>query len=421
MLNPLPYKDFRWASQEFIDNYDFKSYDIEETTGFILEVDLEYPEHLHEKHNSFPLAFEHVEITEKHLSENMLDTLKILGQKNYKEKKLTATFNERKNYVLHGALLALFLELGLKLCKVHRVLLFTQKPFLRDFILKCADLRTAAKTKFEKDLIKKKANSVYGKFLEQIQNRMKAKVCRRAEDVRKTACLPGFLDIKIISHNLSLAYYKPEKIKNTRNPIVGFAILDLAKAYMYHAFYNVLRKKLKNCELLFSDTDSLLVKFESAEKCLSDDIKKINFMIDTSNYNENHPLYDASRKGKLGLFKLEHPNSDIVSFCGLKSKTYTIKFKRNNEYEIKKTCKGIQKNAVKKIKFETFTSCLQETCKIKVPMYYLESKYEHVELRMRKKVAFSSFDGKRKILNCNVHTKPFINEDKNSFCQICNK
>lgn len=37
-------------------------------TGYMLEVDLEYPEHLHDSHNDYPLAPSHMVVTDEELS-----------------------------------------------------------------------------------------------------------------------------------------------------------------------------------------------------------------------------------------------------------------------------------------------------------------------------------------------------------------
>ena len=64
----MPLKDFRWLEPEEAKLMDWSHMSDEQHTGYILEVDLFYPEHLHEAHNSFPLAPEQLVITEAILS-----------------------------------------------------------------------------------------------------------------------------------------------------------------------------------------------------------------------------------------------------------------------------------------------------------------------------------------------------------------
>ena len=64
----MPVSDFRWLNPAEIRHLKLKSMSDHQTEGYILEVDLDYPEYLHESHNSFPLAPEQLEINETMLS-----------------------------------------------------------------------------------------------------------------------------------------------------------------------------------------------------------------------------------------------------------------------------------------------------------------------------------------------------------------
>ena len=50
----LPYKVFKWLKN--IDKFDIMSINNKNPIGYFLEVDLEYPDELHELHNDFPLV-----------------------------------------------------------------------------------------------------------------------------------------------------------------------------------------------------------------------------------------------------------------------------------------------------------------------------------------------------------------------------
>ena len=60
----LPYDRFKWVSQKKIDTFDVNSFAENSSDGYILEVDLEYPDELHESHNNYPLAPENLEISD---------------------------------------------------------------------------------------------------------------------------------------------------------------------------------------------------------------------------------------------------------------------------------------------------------------------------------------------------------------------
>ena len=74
--------------------------------------------------------------------------------------------------MVHFATLQKYLDLGLKITKVHRVLQFKQKPWMRLYIDKNTQLRTRAQSDFKKDFFKLMNNSVFGKMIENVRNRV---------------------------------------------------------------------------------------------------------------------------------------------------------------------------------------------------------------------------------------------------------
>lgn len=158
-VSMLPYKNFKWLSRQEIENFnpfdDFNS-----TKGFILEVDLEYPEELHIDHSNLPLAPEVLEVDFTNLSPFAKEALKKSdGKKNYKDIKLMSTLHDKYNYVLHCKNLKLYLELGMKLKKIHKILGFDQAPLFEPYIAKTTEARMTSRSKFEMDMFKKLVSS----------------------------------------------------------------------------------------------------------------------------------------------------------------------------------------------------------------------------------------------------------------------
>lgn len=83
-----------------------------------------------------------------------------------KVEKLLTTLGDKENYVLHYKNLQLYLRLGMKLKKVHRILQFKQEAFMKPFVEFNTQMRQQAKSTFEKNFFKLMNNSVFGKYIQ---------------------------------------------------------------------------------------------------------------------------------------------------------------------------------------------------------------------------------------------------------------
>ena len=63
MSKYLPYSEFKWLNKKEISRFCLGSVSENSFVGNILEVNLEYPDKLHNLHNDYPLAPEKLEIT----------------------------------------------------------------------------------------------------------------------------------------------------------------------------------------------------------------------------------------------------------------------------------------------------------------------------------------------------------------------
>ena len=80
-----------------------------------------------------------------------------------KSKKLICSIENKEKYVIHIRALKKALNYGLKLKKVHRIIQFKQKAWLKPYIDMNTELRKEAKNDFEKDFSKLMNNSVLEK------------------------------------------------------------------------------------------------------------------------------------------------------------------------------------------------------------------------------------------------------------------
>ena len=91
-------------------------------------------------------------------------------------KKLIPNLGDKTNYVVHYKNLQLYLSLGMKLTKIHRVLKFKQSDWMKKYIDFNTEKRTNAANSFEKDFFKLMINSVYDKTMEILQTRINVRL-----------------------------------------------------------------------------------------------------------------------------------------------------------------------------------------------------------------------------------------------------
>ena len=143
-----------------------------------MEVDLEYPEELHETHNDYPLAPEKMAIKLDQMSEYQRRLMPDLDLTMPNTEKLVLTLEDKEKYVVHYKNLQFYLNLGMRLKKVHRMIEFDQEPWMEPYIRMNTEFRKQAKSDFESDFYKLMNNSVFGKTMENLRNCMDVKIAR---------------------------------------------------------------------------------------------------------------------------------------------------------------------------------------------------------------------------------------------------
>ena len=136
------------------------------SNGIFFEVDLEYPDELHELHNDYPLAPEKLAVSSDMLSKQCKEIADKYEIKVGDAKKIIPNLGNKTKDVLHCKNLQLYLSLGMKLTKIHRVVKSKQSDWIKKYIDFNTEKRMNAANDFEKDFLKLMINSVYGKTME---------------------------------------------------------------------------------------------------------------------------------------------------------------------------------------------------------------------------------------------------------------
>ena len=376
MSKSLPTHGFRWVDEK----------DFDEWKNFpcILEVDLEVKEELKDHFDDYPLA-----------PENLL-----VG----KVKKLLCTLNEKKKYIIHHETLKLYMSLGIEIGKIHRIIRFEEREWMKRYIDLNTELRTKADNDFEKDFFKLMNNSVYGKTMENIRKRVDVRLVNSEEKGKMLAKRPNFKHCTIFSENLCAIEMRKTEVYFNKPVYLGMCILDLSKVLMYDFHYNYVKSKYGDrAKLLFTDTDSLCYEIQT-EDFYKDIIDDVDCLFDTSNIPKDHSsgLPQVNKK-VIGKFKDEAGGKIIEEFVGLRAKLYSYKM-FDGGGEMKK-CKGVKKGVVEStISFDDYKRCLFGGGNQYRKMNTLRSRNHDIFMEEINKVALSANDDKRVILPDRVNT-----------------
>ena len=308
-------------------------------------------------------------------------------------KKLVCNLYDKKKYAVHINSLKQALNHGLKFKKIHRIIEFNQKLWLKPYIDMNTELRKLARNDIEKDLFKLINNSVFWKTMENMRKHREIKLVTTDKKRSKLVSEPNYHTINLISEDLSSIEMKKTKVKTNKPIYLGLSILEISKTLMYEFWYDYMKPKYNdNVRLCYMDTDSFIMNIKTNDfyKDISDDVDN---RFDTSNYEVKRPLLMGKNKKVIGLMKDELGGEIITEFVTLRPKTYS--YLTDDSKEDKKA-KGTKKCVIKKmIKFDDYKKyLLNDKVILKSQQRFISNKHD-VYTENVNKIAPSNNDDKR--------------------------
>ena len=371
MQNPLPYSDFKWHEFDREKNPVEVLKELEHSgTAYVVEADWTYPEELHDHpaHIEWPLAPQNMEITEDLLTDFYKKTwLTQEGKKIPRSTatKLVTTLLDKTKYATHHSTTQLYIKRGLVMKKIHRIVTFTEKEFMKSYIDLNTGLRKSAKNDFEVMLFKLCNNAVYGKTMECVRRRKNFKLVCTEMEYLKQVSRAGFRDCVDLygdtphSEQWGFITQTVKSVTVLDKPVqIGFAILELSKRTMtgfFHDFSDRLTQEHGlGVRLLMTDTDSVFCEITGQKTPIIEIVHQNRDLFDLSKLPKTSPFHDSTNRKVPGKFSLETA-LDIKEFCGVAAKHYCYSLHHDtDENKNHVVAKGVAKAQQKKLSMDMY-------------------------------------------------------------------
>ena len=210
--------------------------------GYVIECDLHFPKQIHEKLKQYPPAPENISPKDEWLSDYRKELKKQLNIKG-NTAKLVPHLKDHNNYCIHYRNLKYLVQLGVEIKKVHNIASFKQKAWLKKYIDFNTEMRKEAKNDFEKDFFKLMNNSVFGKTMENIKNRVNIHATTSEENAVKWFSKIHMRGAKYFSGLYLIEMFK-EEVLYDKSPYVGASVLHMIILRMMEFHYDVVEKEL---------------------------------------------------------------------------------------------------------------------------------------------------------------------------------
>ena len=211
LMSPLPVGGFKWVEsvsnlclEDDIDLWSNLIMQMEDDgdKGFFFQVDLAYPKTLHDSHDDYPLCPVKMQIENYRLSEYQQNLSKQLNINLKDGEKLCLTLEDKDFYICHFTSLKLYLSLGMKLKKIHKILQFRQESWAASYIHLNTTLRINASSPFEEAMSKFFNNNMFGKTIENTHDYSHVIVTNSEEKAQKYLNRLNLKDFDIITNKL---------------------------------------------------------------------------------------------------------------------------------------------------------------------------------------------------------------------------
>lgn len=368
--------------------------------GFCAEIDLVYPRELHEETDDFPYAPEHRVIPSQDYEASAY--MRRWHEVNEEEdpphfEGLVATLQDKKHYCTHWRILQWYLKRGMKVEQVYTIVRFNERNYLASYVEKNIRLRNERSDPMGKMFYKLAGNSLYGKTFENPFNHGKCKVVRDKGQLQHLLEEGNVAQIGYMNGESTVVKLDGEKVVLNKPTYIGAIVTEYAKLHMYKLFYEKIIPLYgrENVELLYTDTDSFIIKIEHPMEITStEELFK--------DMTEREPGLIGSIGGQI---KSETGMKyGIKRYVGLRAKSY---FYETEDGKVCQKAKGTTHAAQEELSFKDYAQALFEMLTVAKRNLVFQRTGFTVRTLENERRALSGDDGKRLVLADGISTHAF--------------
>ena len=363
------------------------------------EIDIEIPNHLHQKFEEMCPFFHNKTVPAKAVPEHMLQYLRATGRKRGEDKKLMGTLSAQR-ILVYAPLLLWYVNHGAVIKRVYRTIDYQPAKIFPWFVEQVTEARRTGDKEKSKallaDIFKLLGNSGYGKLIEALERQTNVIYTKDEKVVDRAMRSTYFSDLDEIGEAYELESRK-SRITIRRPFQIGIAVYQLAKLRMLEFYYDFLDRYFarKDFELIQMDTDSNYLAI-SGKKL--EDIVRPEMKAEFEKQKKNWLVWDKWSGRTPGLFKLECEGDRMIALC---SKCYYI----DDRGEKKKfSTKGMSKKQ-NNINWHRFKTAL-EGSKDMATNRGFRMRDGNIVTYEQEKLGLSAYYDKRWVLSDGLHTEP---------------
>ena len=134
----------------------------------------------------------------------------------------------KQKYIVHYRTLQLYLELGIEITCIHRILRYKQQAWLAPYIQANTEMRQKATNEFEKRFFKLMNNAFFGKTMENVRKRRHIDLVSTSKKLKSLTAQPTFESITVFHEDLSAIERMKRRIVLDKPIYIDLSVLEMS-------------------------------------------------------------------------------------------------------------------------------------------------------------------------------------------------